>query len=279
MGGLLVPAGRGDAESHEGRRAAGGPLPANLLGASDFVRPEQGDDRRAVSAVRCGCRFWPAPAVTTSRPAVSRPGLCARQDTIKRGGDKDLPALTDILKERTDLRLCIAGHVNFGQREADAMQLSTVGCCAAAATLGLLCGRDLPVPSLSRPCHCNAVQGRARQLRIRISSLGIPRERLDAIGFGYTKPRCASRRGAPVAKLSRVRFLTCGVRVLWLPGQFRGPHQGCGEEPTCGVQYSVPHGGGANGQEGQQKQVVQASAVTLRGYTSLYTTGTPYPRL
>jgi outer membrane protein OmpA-like peptidoglycan-associated protein len=32
-------------------------------------------------------------------------------------------------------------------------------------------------------------QKRANQVRIRVSSLGIPRERIDCIGYGYEKPR------------------------------------------------------------------------------------------
>jgi hypothetical protein len=50
------------------------------------------------------------------------------QETIQKGGDKDLPALCDLLKEKEfeGCKISIEGHVNFGQSAADAKKLSEV---------------------------------------------------------------------------------------------------------------------------------------------------------
>jgi hypothetical protein len=50
------------------------------------------------------------------------------QDKIEKGGDRDVPMLCDLLKtpELAHTRICVQGHVNFGQLEADAKALSQV---------------------------------------------------------------------------------------------------------------------------------------------------------
>lgn len=62
------------------------------------------------------------------------------QETIKKGGDKDLPALCDLLKEDEfkSMKVSIEGHVNFGQSPADAKKLSDVRMDACVWTLDLV---------------------------------------------------------------------------------------------------------------------------------------------
>lgn len=83
---------------------------------------------------------------------------CATQDTIQRGGDKDVPAMCDLLREKefAKLKVSVEGHTSFGLEADAARKLS---------------------------------EGRARQIKIRLTSLGIERERIETVGFGIDKPR------------------------------------------------------------------------------------------
>ena len=108
--------------------------------------------------------------------------------------------MTDILKEHPDMRVSIEGHVNFGQTPAQAQTLS---------------------------------MGRARQIRIRLASLGIDRARQECVvellqccgvvvtcltrvllscscvGHGYSKPRFQAKT-AGANKNRRVEFVILG---------------------------------------------------------------------
>lgn len=108
------------------------------------------------------------------------------QDVIQKGGDRDLPAFCDLMKQKhmEGTRVSIEGHVNFGQSKEEAKKLSEVCSCVCVYCEGFavaLC-----------PCaqvYCFPPQGRARQIKIRMTSLGLDKSRIDAVGHGYTKPR------------------------------------------------------------------------------------------
>ena len=106
----------------------------------------------AAATLECTSRGPWSSTRTRSVPAVSLFLCCivaldgalgcirAVQETIKKGGDKDLPALCDLLKEDEfkSMKVSIEGHVNFGQSPADAKKLSDVRMDACVWTLDLV---------------------------------------------------------------------------------------------------------------------------------------------
>jgi hypothetical protein len=199
-----------------------------------------------------------------------------RQAVIEKGGDRDIPALTDFLKlpENASMRLCIQGHVNFGKTPADSIKLSDVRTHGdnpffpPPPSYPLYTTQVVPPPppeSLALHtfvvCCGVALQDRARQIRIRVSSMGIEKERMDCVGFGDSKPRCGLLRALCLVVVSR-RCVTslCLVVVsrrplVWVGtprvpganglrlfpasslrmGQVSCWEQGRGEEPACGL--------------------------------------------
>ena len=91
------------------------------------------------------------PRVFVVKPLTFEQG----SDRLK-GTDSDLPEVASVLQRMPEMQLSVEGHVNFGQTEGAAVELS---------------------------------RARARAVRVRLMGLGIDRSRLSDFGHGWLRPR------------------------------------------------------------------------------------------
>jgi outer membrane protein OmpA-like peptidoglycan-associated protein len=89
------------------------------------------------------------------------------------GSDTDLPEIAELLRAFPDMIVSVEGHVNFGAKTEQAIEVS---------------------------------KGRARAVRVRLMELGVDRKRLKDVGHGCSRPRYP-RNSSLSSKNRRVQFV------------------------------------------------------------------------
>ena len=118
------------------------------------------------------------PRVFHVKPFVFEP----KSDRLFQGSDTDLPFIAELLKAIPQLQLSVEGHVNFGNSDTSAHELS---------------------------------RSRARAVRVRLMALGIDKARLRDVGHGHSRPRYPKRSSLAV-KNRRVEFVITNPECLQL---------------------------------------------------------------
>lgn len=105
-------------------------------------------------------------------------------DAIIPGTDVSLPEVASLVKSRDfgGNLLSIEGHTNRGNMDEEAVELSKV------CVMGILFVMHLPVRKVSGMCG-PFEQKRARQVCIRLLSLGVQKHKMKTTGWGCSKPK------------------------------------------------------------------------------------------